>query len=159
MNYSLYAERDIEKQGTHYVNHVMAMTKEGLHSKSAIAAELAHRDIALATMTAERDEANAHAARLQNQLAELQADKSDALIKAVEELVAIAAERDALNTAENRRAIGLGFSKSADEEILRLHNAFDDIAGRLSIVTAERDALLAELQQGADGYNAGKYES
>ena len=40
-----YAKRDPEAQGTHYENHVYAMTTEGLHAKSAIAAELAHRDI------------------------------------------------------------------------------------------------------------------
>ena len=40
-----YAKRDPESQGIHYINHVSAMTTEGLHAKSAIAAELAHRDI------------------------------------------------------------------------------------------------------------------
>lgn len=40
-----YAERDIVKQGAYYTKHVSAMTGEALHSKSAIAAELAHRDI------------------------------------------------------------------------------------------------------------------
>ena len=42
---SEYAERDILKQGNHYMRHVAAMTAEGLHSKSDIAAELAYRDI------------------------------------------------------------------------------------------------------------------
>lgn len=40
-----YAERDIFKQGDYYTKHVSAMTGEALYSKSAIAAELAHRDI------------------------------------------------------------------------------------------------------------------
>ena len=40
-----YAERDHIKQGKYYMAHVSAMTGEALHSKSAIAAELAHRDI------------------------------------------------------------------------------------------------------------------
>lgn len=40
-----YAERDIIGQGDYYTRHVSAMTGEQLHSKSAIAAELAHRDI------------------------------------------------------------------------------------------------------------------
>ena len=43
----LYADRDIEElddNGNHYCRHVSAMTGERLHSKSAIAAELAHRD-------------------------------------------------------------------------------------------------------------------
>jgi len=43
----LYAQRDIELQCNYYTRHVMAMTAEGLHSKSDIAAELAHRDIQL----------------------------------------------------------------------------------------------------------------
>ena len=40
-----YAERDIEEQGAFYATHVQAMTREELHKKSDIAAELAHRDI------------------------------------------------------------------------------------------------------------------
>jgi len=40
-----YAERDHLKQGDYFINHVSAMTAEGLHRKSAIAGELAHRDI------------------------------------------------------------------------------------------------------------------
>lgn len=50
---NLYAERDIIEQGDHYSRHVSAMTGEGLHSKSAIAAELAHRDIQLEQAHAE----------------------------------------------------------------------------------------------------------
>ena len=43
----LYNERDIEMldmENGYYTRHVMAMTGEGLNSKSAIAAELAYRD-------------------------------------------------------------------------------------------------------------------
>lgn len=43
----LYARRDIESLGNLYIDHLDAMTGEGLHSKSDIAAELAHRDILL----------------------------------------------------------------------------------------------------------------
>jgi hypothetical protein len=39
-----YAERDARGLGDFYLTHVMAMTVEGLHSKSDIAAELAFRD-------------------------------------------------------------------------------------------------------------------
>ncbi len=39
-----YEDRDIEELGEDYAKHVAAMTKEGLHSKSDIAAELAFRD-------------------------------------------------------------------------------------------------------------------
>lgn len=44
----LYAERDVESSGEFigiYTAHVCAMTDEKLHSKSDIAAELAHRDL------------------------------------------------------------------------------------------------------------------
>lgn len=44
MGKELYAERDIDDLGDHYAKHVSAMTTERLHSKSAIAAELAFRD-------------------------------------------------------------------------------------------------------------------
>jgi hypothetical protein len=44
----LYAERaahELDEAGNYYARHVAAMTSEGLHSKSAIAAELGHRDL------------------------------------------------------------------------------------------------------------------
>jgi hypothetical protein len=41
---AIYALRQTEDLGEHYVRHAEAMTREGLHSKSAIAAELAYRD-------------------------------------------------------------------------------------------------------------------
>ena len=39
-----YAQRDIEELGVYYDGHVFAMTEEGLHEKSDLAAELAYRD-------------------------------------------------------------------------------------------------------------------
>lgn len=47
-----YAKRGPEAQGDHYINHVSAMTTEGLHAKSAIAAELAHRGIEIERLRA-----------------------------------------------------------------------------------------------------------
>jgi len=41
----LYPERDHAAQGKHYLRHIDAMTREGLHAKSRIAGELAARDI------------------------------------------------------------------------------------------------------------------
>jgi len=41
----IYAKRDTKAQGSHYIKHLCHMTAEGLHDKSEIAAELAHRDI------------------------------------------------------------------------------------------------------------------
>ena len=48
----LYGTRDHFMQGQHYIKHVMAMTEEGLHRKSDIAAELAHRDIQIEALRA-----------------------------------------------------------------------------------------------------------
>ncbi len=60
---SEYADRDHGAQGEHYVRHVSAMTAEGLHAKSAIAAELAHRDIEIAALRKRAEEAEADAQR------------------------------------------------------------------------------------------------
>jgi hypothetical protein len=48
----LYAERDHVAQGELFVRHMSAMTGEGLHAKSAIAAELAHRDMEIQMLRA-----------------------------------------------------------------------------------------------------------
>ena len=51
---SEYSERDcfaLDKAGSFYCKHVMAMTAEKLHSKSDIAAELGYRDFVIATLT------------------------------------------------------------------------------------------------------------
>lgn len=54
-----YAERDImalDRAGNHYCRHLSAMTGEGLHEKSDIAAELAYRDARI-TELEEREQA------------------------------------------------------------------------------------------------------
>lgn len=48
-----YTERDIEsldEAGGFYSRHVSAMTGEGLHTKSSIAAELGHRDMVISEL-------------------------------------------------------------------------------------------------------------
>lgn len=48
-----YAERDayeLDMAGGYYCRHVSAMTREQLHSKSDIAAELGHRDMIIAEL-------------------------------------------------------------------------------------------------------------
>lgn len=52
---SEYAERNIRAQADVYCKHISAMTGEGLHSKSAIAAELAHRDINITQLQKENE--------------------------------------------------------------------------------------------------------
>ena len=58
MSYTnIYADRDIMAldcgDQCHYSKHVSAMTKEGLHSKSDIAAELAYRDLEIIKLDTE----------------------------------------------------------------------------------------------------------
>lgn len=53
-----YAKRDIiemDRAGNYYCRHVSAMTGEGLHDKSDIAAELGWRDQQIEALLAERD--------------------------------------------------------------------------------------------------------
>ena len=54
-----YAERDaseLDDVGGYYIRHVSAMTKEGLHSKGDVAAELGFRDMQIDTLTKQRDD-------------------------------------------------------------------------------------------------------
>lgn len=51
----LYRERDHAAQGKHYLRHLDAMTREGLHAKSRIAGELAARDIEIERLRAALD--------------------------------------------------------------------------------------------------------
>lgn len=53
-----YAQREImalDEAGNHYIRHVDHMTREKLHSKSDIAAELGWRDMQIAELKAQRD--------------------------------------------------------------------------------------------------------
>ena len=47
---NIYAKRNYEAQGEHYLRHIDRMTVENLHSKSDIAGELAHRDIEIESL-------------------------------------------------------------------------------------------------------------
>ena len=62
--YAEYMGRDIVAQGEYYARHVSAMTAEGLHHKSHIAAELAHRDIVIAKLKTQLAEAQKDTKRL-----------------------------------------------------------------------------------------------
>ena len=73
MSAKLYAERDSKLLGEGYVKHVMAMTAEGLHAKSDIAAELAIRDAYAEQLEAERDRLAADCAVKDEALKEAQA--------------------------------------------------------------------------------------
>ena len=49
----LYPDQDHPALGDWYIRHVAAMTAEGLHAKSDIAAQLAWRDIEIARLQAQ----------------------------------------------------------------------------------------------------------
>jgi len=54
-NVKHYAERNAEDLGQVFMDHLMAMTAEKLHRKSAIAAELAYRDQRIAELEAQME--------------------------------------------------------------------------------------------------------
>lgn len=84
-----YAEREIDEldfAGDYYTNHVMAMTAEGLNSKSAIAGELAFRDFTI-------DQMADHITRLEIKIDELLRN-NDELGEDIHELTE---ERDSLS--------------------------------------------------------------
>lgn len=65
-----YAERDLmgmDDAGNHYCRHISAMTREGLDSKSDIAAELGWRDMQIAALQQKLDAAEAKLADLDKQ--------------------------------------------------------------------------------------------
>lgn len=68
-----YADRDHTDLGSYYMRHVSAMTGEALHSKSAIAAELAHRDREIDRLQAENANLNAGYAAARLEIESLQA--------------------------------------------------------------------------------------
>ena len=72
MSDKIYGERDLmamDIAGNHYCRHVSAMTREGLDSKSDIAAELGWRDMQIAALQQKLDAANAYRARFAVQCA------------------------------------------------------------------------------------------
>lgn len=64
----LYAERDPDEIEPYRIRHVMAMTAEGLHSKSDIADELAYRDKVIAAQADELTAAKQRIAELERAL-------------------------------------------------------------------------------------------
>ena len=71
-----YSDRDImalDQAGDYYLRHVQAMTREQLHTKSDIAAELGHRDLVIEQLTAERDALAAQVEALQKTVVSVKA--------------------------------------------------------------------------------------
>lgn len=82
--------------------------------------------------------------RRRNELEENQCKNNVAIDILSSRLHELRRERDALNTGENRRAIGLDMPESSNEEIMQLHSAFDELKERYCSVKKERDEVRRE---------------
>lgn len=116
MSDKLYDERDamaLDDAGNYYSRHVSAMTAESLHSKSAIAGELGHRDMLIDLFKGQRDELLA---------------RCDRLVKFVE---AIAGTCEELSNDQlaNLRGGALGIAHSARKNLAKVVNGADPSAG------------------------------
>lgn len=114
-----YSERDameLDEVGGHYFRHVLAMTAEGLHSKSEIAAELGWRDMQIAELQERLSRYSMSAGQADQRKGESNAvrvalgfaadaddvapcDLVDAIAALQEQVRALAAENAALNLA------------------------------------------------------------
>lgn len=115
----LYSVRDHQAQGDYYLRHVSAMTGEGLHAKSAIAGELAHRDMVIDAQAAEI-EALQHKLRVAEETLERCKAVSDAM---ADWLRADAAELEALRADAERldsRCIALTENDEFGDEFKRI---------------------------------------
>ncbi len=149
MSDKLYDERDamaLDEAGDYYSRHVFAMTAESLHSKSAIAGELGHRDMLIDLFKGQRDEL-ASELEIQRGLNERLQSENQALsarvLARVEELqVAVQArlaaeqQRDELQTKMTAaRSEAETWEKRASKE-----------ASRAKDLQAQLDDLLAALE-------------
>lgn len=117
---SEYAERDIIEQGTYYSRHTSAMTGEGLHSKSNIAAELAHRDIQIDQL---RKQVETEA-----EVASLYRDERDQLRQQLEQAESRVAEleRDNAHQRERRNAARNCIQKMKAESLRKQADAAEE---------------------------------
>lgn len=83
-NQKLYAERDHYQLSPQYERHLLAMTAEGLYSKSAIAAELAYRDIEIERLRPMAESWESYEAA-QERKAEMQPVETTALVSVKDE--------------------------------------------------------------------------
>ena len=93
----LYPPHDPSTLEPHYCRHVEAMTAEGLHKKSDIAAQLAWRDRRIAELEVERDKARSEREHAW-QIVGRERDRADAAEAALKPFAHAAAHADRVNT-------------------------------------------------------------
>jgi chromosome segregation ATPase len=157
----LYAERDHITQGEYYLRHVSAMTGEGLHAKSAIAAELAHRDMQIdqlrAALAAQAEAHEKQLASVDEELPRAWRIVNTALATQAEahkaELQRMQAEFDSACLAlQGKAAVERNKDEALREELDALttkygalHDSRAEIFAKAEELAAERDALKAAL--------------
>ncbi len=148
---NLYAFRDamwLDQQGGHYVRHVDHMTREGLHSKSDIAAELGWRDYQIAELTRQVSELQLSHDNIINSLG-IKGDGpwSKLVIEYVMGLVAENEKLKATIAEINNELCGQGFEVSGwhlNGDLEPLDNWFTD-NGWDAPETINTDAAIAEV--------------
>lgn len=80
--YQIVDVMKLDRAGNYYCKHLNAMTGEGLHNKSDIAAQLGHRDYVIAQLEQQRDDLQFSLDKEVKRVMELQA-KYDELLYAV----------------------------------------------------------------------------
>lgn len=124
----LYADRDPFSQGAYRWRHVDRMTREGLHSKAAIADELAHRDMLI-------DELAHHARELRERVAVLERELGGRMY----ELLKMGQERDELRTK-------LDMQTAESDAMYECIQELRAEVARLTLREDQRTVAVAELQ-------------
>lgn len=126
---NLYGPRNHEAQGQTFLDHMNALTSEDLHTKSDIAAELAHRDIEIAQMQTAFEMTSASQRQLRESLRVENVRLRGIVPQVLEDL------NDALCT-ENEQL------KARLEQLDR--NIHQPMIARLSALIANRDHVIVE---------------
>lgn len=127
MSEKLYAKRNVIALGEHYTRHVSAMTGEGLHDKSSIAAELAWRDRRIAVLKHKVKFAREAVVQAEKLALMVQADYYRAMERVVE-----------LEAALGEAIIEIeGWGAYADEYFQRKHDLAGDVARLRAVLNRE----------------------
>lgn len=148
MSAKLYAERDSELLGEGYVKHVMAMTAEGLHAKSDIAAELAIRDAYAEQLEAERDRLAADCTVMREALEKV------AILDMGRLLPRDGSEVDFTKGAAEEQDRAQQYVRDIVYPILETDHPGDKLLARVAILEGALKSLKEEYQPVADGDRA-----